>query len=540
MRNTLIAKSITIFIIVFLVSTSATSSVFALNNNYVYNELRIDSPEIYSAQDYKVQIAADALPNNTGSTTFTAGWLGIRLGTTGECNQSTYYCLTQVGLLTREDGIHWFAYYGVAGGITCYHGGTSFFNGKGCLGPLGDIVTLGSFHTVELAGYSTHWIARVYDVNGIAYDVARFSKNSTRIYRATVDFEEAWVTGPDPQLLGSFFFYHPQYLSGNNFLEWPQTNLPPSMDQSNRGMAWDQNGHNTICPSPYAFLMNYYGDSRMWWAGSGGQVCDWWFFPPVAGIGTTDNPATNLIFYDKTFDGSLIPGNWTHHSGTGKSYNQTRSWSNTPGDTVTFSFTGSRITRVYTMAYNRGQEDVYIDGYWQGQQSDYASTIRWQVGKTWSFDYGTHTIEVRNYGNGFIDLDAFIVDIPYVGSGSYDDPHSNFKYIGNWTHHCCTGNSYNLTRSWSRDPEDAVTFTFYGNSITYVFTKAPNRGKAVITIDGIHKEFLDLYADPIQWQVPKTYSNLGAGYHTIHISVCNCKNGAATDYFVDVDRFIVP
>jgi hypothetical protein len=194
------------------------------------------------------------------------------------------------------------------------------------------------------------------------------------------------------------------------------------------------------------------------------------------------------------------------------------------------------------MASNRGQEEVFINGYSQGLQSDYASTpTRWQVGKTWSWGYGTNTIEVLNYGGGYIDMDAFIVDIPYAESGSYDNPPNSFyNYIGSWTHHCCTGGSYNQTRSWSKNTEDAVTFTFSGNSITYVYTKTPNRGKAAVTIDGVHIAYLDLYASSTHWQQQTTYSNLGPGIHTIHISVTGTKNTSSSDYYVDVDRFIVP
>lgn len=62
----------------------------------------------------------------------------------------------------------------------------------------------------------------------------------------------------------------------------------------------------------------------------------------------------------------------------------------------------------------------------------------------------------------------------------------------------------------------------------------------MITIDGVHKELLDLYSASTVWQATKTYSGLGTGIHTIHISVSGQKNASSSDYYVDVDALIVP
>ncbi|GAB4579289.1 MAG: hypothetical protein Fur0022_20270 [Anaerolineales bacterium] len=246
--------------------------------------------------------------------------------------------------------------------------------------------------------------------------------------------------------------------------------------------------------------------------------------------GTYDNPPSGPINY---------MGTWGHASNNQNAYLGTLSWTSVMNDSVSFTFTGERITRLYSMAVNRGTAKIYIDDLLVNTTYDNSTEIRRQVAKTWSLPFGTHTIEVRNGGGGYIDLDAFLVDIPYVASGSYDDPEASYTYIGSWTHHCCTGNSYNLTRSWSKNTGDAVTFTFYGNSITYVYTKAYNRGIATVTIDGnIQPQNLDLYSSTIQWQQEKTY-NLAMGFHTIHIMVTGTKNPNSSDYFIDVDRFIV-
>ncbi|HLE13508.1 MAG TPA: hypothetical protein VI776_02085 [Anaerolineales bacterium] len=84
-----------------------------------------------------------------------------------------------------------------------------------------------------------------------------------------------------------------------------------------------------------------------------------------------------------------------------------------------------------------------------------------------------------------------------------------------------------------------MRITFNGSRVDYCYTKAYNRGKAAITIDGVHKGFLDLYSPTIQWQVCSAYSNLGAGAHTFHVSVSGMKNSQSSDYYVDVDKIVI-
>ncbi|MFN8489283.1 MAG: hypothetical protein U0350_17000 [Caldilineaceae bacterium] len=83
-----------------------------------------------------------------------------------------------------------------------------------------------------------------------------------------------------------------------------------------------------------------------------------------------------------------------------------------------------------------------------------------------------------------------------------------------------------------------MTFTFTGSGLTSVFTKAYKRGIAYITIDGSDWGTLDLYSPSALWQQTAFYP-LSSGIHTIHVMVTGQKNAASSDYFVDLDRFIV-
>lgn len=233
--------------------------------------------------------------------------------------------------------------------------------------------------------------------------------------------------------------------------------------------------------------------------------------------------------------------NWTPGTAQPRAFNTTLSWSNSNHSSAWITFSGSRITRLYTKHYLRGTTEVFIDGALQTTTNDYSALTRWQVAKTWSVAAGQHTIEVRRASSsgGYSDLDAFLVDIPANGAGSFDDAVPGYNYIGAWTHSTCCSTAYNGTISWSSTTADAVNFTFSGTSLTYVYTKAYNRGVAYITIDGLDYTDIDLYAPlPNAWQASTVY-NLSPGVHTIHIAVSGVKNPASANYYVDVDRMIV-
>jgi len=139
-------------------------------------------------------------------------------------------------------------------------------------------------------------------------------------------------------------------------------------------------------------------------------------------------------------------------------------------------------------------------------------------------------------------LDAFIIDIGYVSTGTYD----NFfgsppQFIGSgWTHNSSGWPSaYSSSLSFTATTEDAASFTFYGSRVVYKYTKAANRGKAAITIDGVDYGLVDLYSSTTAWQQTTNYPSLGAGIHTIHVSVSGQKHSSSSGYYIDVDSFQV-
>lgn len=260
---------------------------------------------------------------------------------------------------------------------------------------------------------------------------------------------------------------------------------------------------------------------------------------------------------DLVWEGSW--GTWVSDTAYGGSIRYTTN----AGASVSYTFTGSSITYVYTMAYNRGGVEVYIDGVHADKIVDrlnghiddwshnpYTRIPRRQTAKTYSgLGSGQHTITLKAVpGDDALrihaDLDAFIINPDEAGDGTYDDTSSYATTFNqaNWHTWTCS-DCYNGSYKYTTVAGAGVRFTFEGDSITWYYTKAANRGKAGVTIDGENKNwqvgYFDLYNPETQRGRSTTFSGLGGGIHTITIYNIGQKNPASSDYLVDFDRFVV-
>jgi hypothetical protein len=66
-------------------------------------------------------------------------------------------------------------------------------------------------------------------------------------------------------------------VAGTGFREWPTS----SGGNDSYIYVTDLNGQNTFCPQHYGATPNILGDERLWFAGTGGQLCSWLLFPSV-------------------------------------------------------------------------------------------------------------------------------------------------------------------------------------------------------------------------------------------------------------------
>jgi glycosyltransferase involved in cell wall biosynthesis len=125
-----------------------------------------------------------------------------------------------------------------------------------------------------------------------------------------------------------------------------------------------------------------------------------------------------------------------------------------------------------------------------------------------------------------------------VLSGWYDDSDPAIGYQGSWTQDKGWPLAHDTSVSFANLPGSKVRFAFQGSSLAYIYTKAANRGRADIAIDGAHTAILDLYSPKPEWQ-SRTVFKLAAGRHVAVITVLPDKNPKSSDRFIDVDAFEV-
>jgi len=258
--------------------------------------------------------------------------------------------------------------------------------------------------------------------------------------------------------------------------------------------------------------------------------------PPYAGAGTYDDQSSNI-----SYGGWAI--NWLNFSSATAGFS-TVSRTGTIGSRAHIALgpnTVNKITLFYTTGPDRRAADIYIDNVNVGSINAQTSEYRRQVGKTWALTpAASHSFEVRFGPNaGLFDVDMFAVNIATVGGGTYDDTHAQFRYFGTWTPTTGVSGAYNSTHTLSKTAGSLFRFTFDSNQVTYVFTRAYNRGKAAVTVDGVDLGYIDMYSATTQRQQTVTLGNLGAGTHVLNINVTGQKNSASADTYVDVDALIV-
>lgn len=121
-----------------------------------------------------------------------------------------------------------------------------------------------------------------------------------------------------------------------------------------------------------------------------------------------------------------------------------------------------------------------------------------------------------------------------LAGGLIDDTSPQIAYTGHWDSGAFRG-AFNGTVTYSETPGAAARWQFEGTAFDYVYTRAFNRGFALVTIDGSEHGTVDLYAPTIEWQASTEFGGLQPGRHTVEIRVLGSRNPASSGYFVDID-----
>ena len=166
----------------------------------------------------------------------------------------------------------------------------------------------------------------------------------------------------------------------------------------------------------------------------------------------------------------------------------------------------------------------------------YCTAVESQFG-----DFSLRSLSPECVGQTDATLRQFVKEEPPPISppGWYDDLSGNLRFHGDWVRSRDFAGPYLHTISYSDTPGSEVDFVFTGRSLTYMFTRAPNRGVAEVTIDGKLTATVDQWARRIAWQSRESLCCFAPGRHQVTIRVSGRKRAEAEGRFIDVDALIV-
>ena len=122
---------------------------------------------------------------------------------------------------------------------------------------------------------------------------------------------------------------------------------------------------------------------------------------------------------------------------------------------------------------------------------------------------------------------------------SYQEDNQNFADYGYWGYYADASFSGGYS-AYSNTTNDAVTFKFSGTSIVWKTNKLSDGGKTKVYLDGVYQNTFDGYSATPQYDVTGfSRTGLASGTHTLKLVVTGTKNAASSNYYTEIDRFIV-
>jgi hypothetical protein len=120
---------------------------------------------------------------------------------------------------------------------------------------------------------------------------------------------------------------------------------------------------------------------------------------------------------------------------------------------------------------------------------------------------------------------------------TYDDTAGGVAYSGAWSVFG-SGQYYGGQEHWSQAPGATAVWVFTGTNIALLHSAQFNGGIAQVQVDGLSPVSIDMYASVTTDQIQRTIANgLGAGTHTITVTVTGLQNPSSSGVWVGVDAF---
>ncbi len=254
--------------------------------------------------------------------------------------------------------------------------------------------------------------------------------------------------------------------------------------------------------------------------------------------------------YDDGNAALTYSGSWNHGTGYGGDYNASESFSNTTGNYMSVTFTGTSVFWVSNYNSNHGIATVYLDGTQVATVDSYSSSNLQQqiLYQATNLTNTSHTLKIVVSGtknaaasNYYVSIDAIIIGTTTNASAIYDDSNlTALTYSGSWAHASPFTGEFNSTESFTSAAGAYMSVTFTGTSVAWIGSLAPSHGIANVFIDGTQVATVDGYGNPTaNGQTLYSVNNLTNATHTLKIAYTGTKNAAATNTYVSIDAIIV-
>jgi hypothetical protein len=207
------------------------------------------------------------------------------------------------------------------------------------------------------------------------------------------------------------------------------------------------------------------------------------------------------------------------------------------GETARYSFTGTGVTWYTTTGPKQGKAVVRIDGTAKCTCDLYAAANHFKVARSFSgLSAGTHTLSITVTGtkNKKSSGRAVASDaIKSAGGSVVANPPAVFGWQRFSSSKASGGKAAREDYAGT-----TATFVFSGTKVTWRALRSPSSGKAKVTIDGVSKGTIDLYASATGAKT-YTFGSLSNGRHTLRIRVLGTKRAASNGRLVSIDRLDV-
>ncbi|MGW3951892.1 hypothetical protein ACWEKM_13330 [Streptomyces sp. NPDC004752] len=237
-------------------------------------------------------------------------------------------------------------------------------------------------------------------------------------------------------------------------------------------------------------------------------------------------------------------GSWAYNPGpVAGDMNGDETYTDTPGDSVQYTFNGTEVKWATSTSNNRGKADVYIDGVLDATVDAYtAGSVRQNVVyDKGGLSSGRHTIKIvvsssknPNSGGNYIVVDGIGATSNYVN----DDL---MTYSGGgWSVNTGLSGNYLGDEHYADTSGNSSQYSFNGTGVTWLASTSNNRGEADVYIDGVFDGTVDLYtATAVRQNAVYTMRGLIPGPHTIKIVVNGAHDSTSGGTYVTVDGLVV-